>query len=92
MKMICNHTNKVIYRSRSEALDIVLGFRARLKIKSERGIHIKRGVKKPKSLRSYYCEYCEGYHLTSWNWWPLGTKKYIDEQKKKSLYEAVCTL
>lgn len=80
MKRICSYAGKVIYQSKSDAM---AGFRARLKVKSEYGVRIKRRVGKPKTKRIYYCAFCGGYHLTGWGWWPFGTKHYLAEQERK---------
>lgn len=60
----CSTTGKTIF------LDLA-GARARiatLRIRhwdSVTGKRINRHNKKPEQKRAYYCEYCEGYHLTS---------------------------
>lgn len=92
MKAICSDTGKVIYSTKAEAMDVMAGFRARLKVKSEYGVRIKHRMGKPKTKRVYYCEHCEGYHLTSWNWWPFGTKNYLIRQQQKMRYETMFTI
>lgn len=65
MNRKCPATGKTTFSSPEDARTCMLSFRHKLKIKVQ-GKRVKRRIGKPEQKRSYWCRYCEGYHLTSW--------------------------
>lgn len=87
----CPETGKVIHTSRKEASDALAKLKRAASRTDEMGKRIKHRSLKPSGKRIYYCSFCSGYHLTSWSWWRLGTKKQLThlslkENKVASLF------
>jgi len=60
----CSATGKTVFDTKAEAEEVrerVMSF-SRVKIEGKR---IKHRAGRPALKRSYFCEYCEGWHLTS---------------------------
>lgn len=60
----CNLTGKTIYATLSEAKASMFGFGFR-HVDPITNQRINRRVKKKEQKRVYYCDGCQGYHLTS---------------------------
>ncbi|WP_300600961.1 hypothetical protein [Niabella sp.] len=88
----CGETGKVIHQSRIEAIEALAKLKHASHRKDETGKRIKHRGLKPGGKRIYYCFFCGGYHLTSWSWWPFGTKNYLTRQQQKIKYETMFTI
>lgn len=56
----CLSTGKVVFKTSGEAKNRLLSLKSHNKCKFKSGSN-----KKPDVVRSYYCTYCRGFHLTS---------------------------
>jgi len=77
VKKRCQETGKVIHTSRKEASDALAKLKRAASRTDETGKRIKHRGLKPSGKRIYYCSFCSGYHLTSWSWCRLGTKRWL---------------
>lgn len=62
----CASTGKTIYETIGEAKEAMLRFKSKPEHYTVPGKRVKHRGKKPEQKRTYYCEYCEGFHLTKW--------------------------
>jgi len=60
-------TGKVRFSTRIEAELVIFTLRRMLKRKDENGRRIKHRGGRPVAKRMYFCQYCNGYHVTRWN-------------------------
>lgn len=88
----CSETGKIIHSDRTEAIVALSKLKHASRRKDETGKRIKHRALKPGGKRIYYCSFCCGYHLTSWTWWPFGTKIYLTRQQKRIKYETMFTI
>lgn len=62
----CRMTGKVRFSTRIEAELVIIALHRMLKRKDENGKRIKHRSGKPVAKRAYFCQYCNGYHVTRW--------------------------
>lgn len=72
----CTYTGKRIFATQAEAKDLLR--KPKVPVQYD-GRRVKRRMKKRKEKREYYCDHCEGWHVTS--------KKFYNNKKRKDADE-----
>jgi len=64
----CRATGKLSYPTKMKAKLAILHFKWQALMRKNKvdGTRIKRRMGKVSQRRSYFCEHCQGYHLTKW--------------------------
>lgn len=68
MPQKCIATGKITFSSNLEARIVMFNLKWSYKLhKDLLGKRIKHRQGKPKQKRAYFCQYCNGFHLTKWD-------------------------
>lgn len=85
MKTLCSDSGKTFFKNIEDARSALFIIRQSVTHRGIDGKRIKHRCRKARQRRVYHCSFCEGYHLTSWRWWPFGNEKYVLDQTKKNV-------
>jgi hypothetical protein len=66
MNRRCEATGKTIYETIGKAKEAMIRFKSMPDHYVVPGKRVKHRGRKPEQKRTYYCQNCEGFHLTKW--------------------------